>query len=212
MPVQDVHERSLTKAAALSRYWREDMFTPNDVIPVLNKAGISFVLIGAYGLGGWMREARATEDVDVVVAVKHLKKAVRALTAAFTTLEIQDEEVVVHLRDPDTRAAVIDIVKPTQPHLRVIFKHSQTVTSGGQEYRIPSLEMAIILKFAPMISLTRRDKDKYQDAHDFLSMVENNPALNLKKLTELGDLVYSGGGAEVVELVRKARAGEKLEL
>ena len=69
-----------------------------------------------------------------------------------------------------------------------------------------------MLKFAPMISLTRADEDKHQDAHDFIRMVKNNEAIDLETVEKLGELVYNGGGKEVVEMVRKIRAGEKLKL
>jgi hypothetical protein len=69
-----------------------------------------------------------------------------------------------------------------------------------------------VLKFCPMISLTRAAEDKHQDAHDFILMVKKNAEIDLEKLRELGDLVYPGGGKEIIELVRKVRAGEKLVL
>jgi hypothetical protein len=212
MLVKDVHAKSLAKITELSRYWSDSIITPLDVIPVLNQARVSFVLVGAYGVGGWMNEARATEDVDVVVAQKHVRKAVKVLLEAFPHLEADDHEVVTRLREKGTGTVVIDVMKPTQPHLRVIFKNTETIRSKGQEYRIPSLEMAVALKFAPMVSLTRADKDKYQDAHDFLALVENNSEMDSEKLAELGDLIYPAGGTELLELVRKARAGEKMNL
>ena len=61
------------------------------------------------------------------------------------------------------------------------------------------------------ISLARIDKKKLIDAHDFIDMVQKNPTLNVESLRALGDLVYSGGD-EIVEMVRKVRAGEKLSL
>jgi hypothetical protein len=54
--------------------------------------------------------------------------------------------------------------------------------------------------------------DKYQDAHDFGHIVMSNPDIDLAKLAKLGDLVYPGGGAEIVEKVRQVRAGETLKL
>ncbi len=63
-----------------------------------------------------------------------------------------------------------------------------------------------------MISLMRVDKKKLQDAADFIDIVERNPDIDLEMLEKLGDLVYNGGGKEILELVRKVRAGEKLEL
>jgi hypothetical protein len=72
--------------------------------------------------------------------------------------------------------------------------------------------MALALKFAPMTSPFREAQKKYQDAADFIALVKFNPAIDLRKLLQLGELVYSGGGKEIVEMVRRVRAGERLEL
>ena len=63
-----------------------------------------------------------------------------------------------------------------------------------------------------MVSLVRADEKKHLDAHDFISMVKANGDIDLEKLEELGNLVYAGGGKELVEKVRQVRAGEKLQL
>jgi hypothetical protein len=185
---------------------------PSDVITVLQSAGVSFVLVGAYGLAGWIKKPRATEDVDVVVAAKHHKKAIKALLSAFAHLEADDQPVVTRLRDRETQEVAIDVMKPNQQLYREVFKHTFTVSSKGQTFRIPSLEMALAMKFAPMISLHRKDADKLLDAHDFMYIVEANADIDLRKLNDLGDLVYPGGGKEVVEMVRRVRAGEALHL
>jgi DhnA family fructose-bisphosphate aldolase class Ia len=189
----------------------DEIISPQQVIAILNRARISFVLVGAYGLAGWM-EPRATQDVDVVVALKQVKKAVRLLTRAFPNLEAEEVEVVVRLRDPATGKVRIDVMKPTQQPYREIFKHTTRVAARGQEYRVPTLEMALTCKFGPMISLGRADAKKYQDAHDFIVMIKQNPAIDLAKLEHLGELLYAGGGKEILELVRRVKAGEKLEL
>jgi hypothetical protein len=72
--------------------------------------------------------------------------------------------------------------------------------------------MALAMKFAPMISLNRADEKKLIDASDFIVIVKSNPEIDLEKLAQLGDLVYPGGGAEIIEKVRQVRAGEKLHL
>jgi hypothetical protein len=185
---------------------------PLQVIQALNEAKISFVLVGAYGLAGWLKEARATEDVDVVVAARQLKKAAKLLCDAFSHLEPVDLPVVIRLRDRETHDVAIDVMKPAQQPYVVVFKHTHTVTAEGQTYRIPSLEMAIVMKFASMTSLYRSEADKHQDAHDFILMVENNPDFNKDKLVELGSLLYADGGKDVLEMARKAQAGEKLNL
>ena len=76
--------------------------------------------------------------------------------------------------------------------------------------KIPTLEMALAMKFGPMVSPNRADGKKRQDAADFTLIVAGHPEIDLEMLAEFGELVYPGGGKEIVELVRKIRAGEKL--
>lgn len=210
--VRDIHAQSLATSSALSEYYVPNLITPLEVIRVLNAAKVRFMLLGAHGLGGWMGKARATEDVDVLVGTRGHKKAVRALLAAFPHLQADDHEVVTRLRDPETGAVVIDVMKTNQPLYRDALKHTHTVESGGQRYQIPSLELALTTKFAAMISLTRADRDKFQDVRDFMYIVDTNPNIDLTKLHALGQLVYNGGGDEIVEKVRQVRAGEKMSL
>jgi hypothetical protein len=214
MPVKfrDIHVQSLATSSALSEYYVPNLITPLQVIRVLNAAKVRFMLLGAHGLGGWMGKPRATEDVDVLVGTRGHKKAVRALLTAFPHLQAEDHEVVTRLRDPETGTIVIDVRRTNQPLYRDALKHAHTVESGGQRYQIPSLELALATKFAAMISLTRADRDKFQDVRDFMYIVDMNPNIDLEKLHALGQLVYIGGGDEIVEKVRQVRAGEKLVL
>jgi hypothetical protein len=212
MKLADIHSRSLATSTALSEYYVENLITPLEVIKVLNAADVKFMLVGLHGIGGWLNDARATQDVDVLVAMRSQKKAISALSKAFPHLEVEDHPVVTRFREKDTGEVRIDVMKPNQELFREGLKHTHTVHNKGQTYKIPSLEMALTMKFAPMISLNRRDKDKYQDAHDFMQIIDSNPHIDLEKLALLGDLVYSGGGKEIVEKVRQVRAGEKMHL
>jgi len=212
MPTKTTHERELGVSTSLSRYYVESFISPMDVMSVLNEAGVKFMLVGLHGVVGWIDEARATEDVDILVGVKHHKKAVRLLLDRFTQVAAEDHEVVTRLRDKDSNKVLIDVMKTNQPLFREAFKHSKVVEAGTQRYLIPSLELALSMKFAPMISLTRADEDKLQDAHDFIRIVKCNANIDLVKLSQLGELVYPGGGEEIVEKVRQVRAGEKLQL
>jgi hypothetical protein len=214
MPVRarDIHVQSLMTSSALSELYVPNLITPLEVIRILNAARVKFMLLGAHGLGGWMGKPRATEDVDVLIGARGHKKAVGALLTAYPHLQAEEHEVVTRLRDPETGTIVIDVMKPNQPLYRDALKFTHTVQSGGQTYQIPSLELALATKFAAMISLTRADRDKFQDVRDFMYIVDNNPDIDLAKLHLLGQLVYNGSGDEVVEMVRKVRAGEKLTL
>jgi hypothetical protein len=212
MITQDIHARSLARSTALSAYYMPNLITPLDVIRVLKAANVRFMLVGAHGVGGWMRKPRATEDVDVLAGYRQEKKAVRALLAAFPHLKADDHEVVTRLRDSQSGDMVIDVLKPNQSLLREALRYAHVVESGGRSYRIPSLELALTMKFARMTSPNRADEDKFLDAHDFMYMVDSNPDIDLEKLAQLGDLVYPGGGVEIVEKVRQVRAGEKMKL
>jgi hypothetical protein len=212
MPLLEVHERNLDKSAQLSSFQVEKAIPPQDVIRILNGAKIRFVLVGAYGLAGWRQEPRATEDVDVVVAARQVKKAAKTLLAAFPHLEAVDLPVVIRLRERGTENVVIDLMKPMQQPYREVFKYTHEVHSQGQTYRVPALEMAIVMKFSAMTSHYRAEEDKYQDAHDFILLVKKNPDFDTAKLAELGSLIYPDGGKDVVEMARKVLAGEKLNL
>jgi hypothetical protein len=212
MQLRNVHSQSLGTSSALSGYYVTNAILPLEVIRVLDAAGVRFMLLGAHAIGGWTHEPRATEDVDVLVAARGHKKAVGALRAAFPRLHAEDHEDVTRLRDPETGKVAIDVMKPNQPLYRDALKYTHSVQSGAQTYSIPSLELALAMKFSAMISLTRADHKKLYDAGDFIRIVKANPDIDLEKLHALGQLVYNGGGAEVVEKVRQVRAGERLKL
>ena len=214
MPVSRLprdHAMSLAESAALSANQMPHVIAPLDVIAALNQAKVNFVLVGAHGLSGWVSDPRATRNVDVVVMSRHLKRATRALLEAFPHLEPVDHPVVVRLRDRASGNVLIDLLKQRELY-REAFKHTQLVSAGGQTYKIPSLEMALAMKFAAMLSPNRDDADRYQDAHDFINIVRANPEIDREKTAAVGELVFAGGGEDLLEMVRKVRAGEKLNI
>jgi hypothetical protein len=211
VPTLDYHAMTLADSSALSHYYMPTAILPTDVIRILDRARIPFVLVGAHGVFGWMQEGRTTKDVDVVVAARYHKKAVRVLLEEFSHLEEVELEVVSRLRNRETQQVLIDVMKPRELY-RAAFKHTHAVHTEGLTYRVPSLEMALAMKFAPMISPNREDVKKIIDSTDFIRIVRANSEIDLEKLSELGDLVYPGGGKEILELVRRVRAGETLLL
>ncbi|MBI1915025.1 MAG: nucleotidyltransferase [Planctomycetes bacterium] len=209
--VEDVHQRFFRTSVALSLAQVKNVIPPLDIIKVLNANGVKFVLVGAHGIAGWMRKPRATQDVDLVVMNQHVKKATRALLKAFPQLEAEDEEVVVRLRDRESKEVLIDLLKQRELY-REVFKHTQMASEAGESFRIPSLELALAMKYAAMISPNRPLEKVHQDAHDFIVMVKGNPKYNRDTLQTLGEVVFSGGGEELLEMIRKAAAGERLDL
>src|SRR5579863_10084075 len=87
--------RFVAKTSILSGFQVMNSIPLIDVIKVLNKGKISFVLMGAHAISNWTRSPRATEDVDVVVAARHQKKAVNNLIEVFSHLVAEDHEVVI---------------------------------------------------------------------------------------------------------------------
>ena len=211
-PTANGHTRSILESSSLSRLYVADFIAPVDVIRVLNAAAVKYVLVGAHSIGGWTHEPRATKDVDVIASKRDVKKAVTALTAAFPHLECDDQSVVVRLRIRDTREVAIDVMRPIEPVIAAALKNSIPAAIGRHKFRVPGVEMALALKFAPMVSLYRPDDKKLIDAADFIRIVRRNADLDLEKLSALGELVYPGGGTEIREMVRRVRAGEKLLL
>ena len=185
------------------------MISPTDVITVLNEAGVRFMLMGNYGITGWRGEERATQDVDVLVRTRDHRKAVRAIQEAFPRLGMEDFAVVTRFLDPATGEPVIDLMKPTDSLFKVAFRQTILVAEG---YRIPNLEFALACKFAAMVSPNRLEKKKHVDAADFIWMVERNQsAIRPTRLRQLGERVYPGGGAEIIQMVEDAKAGRRIE-
>ena len=183
---------------------------PQDIVPVLERANVDYVLLGLYGIIGWMKEPRATEDVDVLVARRHLKRALEAVRKAFPDLKSHDTPVVVRFFEKDT--GVLDIMKPHHPLFIEALKTATQRPLGSLKVRVPTLEMALALKFFSMTGQGRREEDKYQDAHDFIHIVKSNPSIDLANLEAWGELAYSGGGMDLVNMVEDARTGRALEI
>jgi hypothetical protein len=86
------------------------------------------------------------------------------------------------------------------------------VTSKGQVINVPSVEAAIAMKFAAAISPNRGDESRPQDRVDLVAIIKKHAAVNMRALTQLGDLVYPGGGRELCDLVTAVRQGKKVNL
>jgi hypothetical protein len=92
-----------------------------------------------------------------------------------------------------------------------LIKESRDVVIGGASVRIPVLEGVLAAKFCAMVSPLRRLADKQQDGVDFLRIIEANETVDDDLAEELGELVYAGGGKEILKLIADARAGKRLE-
>ena len=208
------HLEALRTSTKLTGWFRKDRepevldVTPENVIAVLNRVGIRPVLLGTYGLGGYRSEARATEDVDVLVGKREVLKAVRALEQEFPYLELHDTPVVIRFRNAATQKVVLDVMKPTSQTTQAVFRNTLAV---GKTHRIPTLEMALASKFMAILSPTRRQAKKLVDLGDFVDVIQHNRAiLNLKKLRRLADQIHPGSGARILRMVDDIDAGRRI--
>lgn len=210
------HRQALQISSTLTEWFYEmrrepkAMARPKKVIRVLNEVGARFVVMGTHGIVGYRSEARATQDVDVLVAKRDHSRAVRAIRAAYPKLGVQDTAVVTRFIHPATNKVVIDLMKPSFPLFRMVFRYCVAVE---QEYFIPDLEMALASKFAAMVSPNRAPAKKLIDAGDFVDVVlYNRGVLDLRKLRRFGDIVYPGGGKEMMQLISDIDAGRQIQL
>jgi len=208
------HLEALATSTKLTIWFREGRepevlnVTPENVIAALNRAGICPVLMGTYGIGGYRSEARATEDVDVLVSKRDVPKAVRALDETFPYLEIVDTPVVTRFRNAATQKIVLDLMKPTSEAMRAVFRNSVKV---GKTHRIPTLEMAIVSKYLAMHGPTRRLDKKLIDAGDFTNIVlHNREAISLEKLKRLGDRFLPSISKRILHLIDELDAGRSI--
>lgn len=182
---------------------------PKELIRLLNRSGVKFVLMGQHGISGWLSEPRATRDVDVVVQKRHHAKAVRAIQAAWPELVKKEFPVVTRFLDPANQEPVIDVMRPTDVYAEA-FKNCVRI---GKTHDVPNLEFALAAKFAAMVSRNRDIPKKLSDASDFAQMVFRNHAdINFDRLRSLGDAVCPGGGQELVRFVEDVKAGKPLRV
>jgi hypothetical protein len=181
---------------------------PLEVFRVLNSAKLKAVLVGAHAVNARTARPRATLDIDLVA--EKPSRVAEVLALQYPHLKMQDDPVVIRFKHEQREA--IDIIKPqSSPLFARVLKCTEQLVVQNVVITIPDVEAIVALKFASMISPTRRIEDKYADGRDFIMIVKAAAALNEHKLAELGELVYTGATKELLKHVADARAGRRLE-
>ena len=215
LPTRPVgHASGLATSISIVRNYRKDHrrrsqnVEPQQVIDVLNGAGIRrWVLMGLYGYVGYLSQPRATQDVDILVAAEELERVIAAIESRWPQLQMERLPIVVRFRDPGEIAItgemkqVIDIMLPSNEcYLAILAQYHRIDELTG--HRIPIIEAACASKYAALVSPYREWEKKSYDAGDLRSMMLPNKDIIDKAILErLGDLVYSGGGAELLEFL-----------
>jgi len=154
---------------------------------------------------------RATQDVDILIDKNELELAVSAILIRWPALQVDRQEVVVRFRDPGEVSItgevmqVIDLMLPSNDCYRAVLDQYHRIDKATGN-RIPILEAACASKFAALVSPHRLWDRKQQDAVDLRSIfVPNYDTIDRALLDHLGNLVYEGGGKELLEFLELAQ-------
>jgi hypothetical protein len=192
----------------------------NEVLRILIRKKIPFVLTGAHGIGGWTGRPRATKDVDILVKPENQARAVNAIKKLYPELEARDFSGITAFFVPGDKESVIDVVYPYRADQQQTLENP-TWTKNEEEglrYRVPSLEEALANKYGAMLTPTRRIDKRGLDTVDFTQMVIHSldvgqKPIDLGRLHQLGEMVWpDGGGKEILRLVEEVKAGKAINL
>ena len=207
---------NLQKSYELSSQQVEDVVNPLEVAALFEKERVSYALIGGHMLSFYTGTTRATVDVGFIIGGADFSRAVKIIDKAYAQFKHNDR--VYHVTyDSKTSDQIdperIDLVKDGFPLFReVVHGYCHTLRASNHTVKVPIVEAAIALKFAASISPNRGDENKPVDNADLLRLVRSRPDLNETALSKLGDLVYQGGGKELVSIVNDIRDGKPVNL
>ena len=211
------HWHALHVSSELTRWFRRvrephvKKVTVEGVLAALHREGINPVLLGTHGLNVYRSETRATQDVDVLVTKREVRKAVRILEEEYPYLEIRETSVVARFIDPVSQKPLIDVIKPASRAMQMVFRHSIKV---GKSHRIPKLEMAIACKLVAMIAPNRQEAEKTCGPERLHRRDSSTTAISsdIAKLKHWPSAVYPRGGAVVLQIVADIDAGRDVRL
>lgn len=210
-PLSNVFEEfeAIHRSSTLSKLQLEALNRPSysaaDVIDVLNKGGIKSVLVGAQAIAQHTKTPRATEDVDVVVS--DVDQAMTTIKEKWPHLIFNHDDPVVRVMDGEH--VVIDLIKPVDLYASAL-TNNYAGRIGNVKVSIPTVELAIAMKYAAMASPHRETEKKYLDASDFIRLVNSKEDLDLNKASKFVAHLYSGAGEEVKRYVQDVKSGKSL--
>lgn len=192
---------------------------PDQVARVLIDAKIEpWVLMGLHGYVGYLGDPRATQDVDVMVSCAVKDKAKEAIQRRWPELQANELEMVIRFHDPGESdregktKPVLDLMLPCSPFQEInLAEHILIDQETG--HHLPTLEAALVSKYAAMVSSYRAPQRKSYDAGDFRLMVLcNRQKIDIATLRDLADAVWDGGGNEIEDFLTIVDRGESFEL
>jgi len=211
------HAYGMQVSTRLTTYYRSTHrkgamdITPQQVIDCLVAADVqNWVRMGLHGYVGYLPMPRATQDVDVMVPFSQKDKAAKAIASQWPTLLRHNLPQVVRFMDSGDLdqdgkpKPVVDLMMPWSPFQITILKdHVRVDPETG--HRLPTIEAAIVSKYAAYISPHRDWKKKQQDAVDMRQIVAANwRDIDRERLSALAGQVWEQGAAEIIQFMQFA--------
>lgn len=208
------HAYGLAVSTRLTTYYREARcegsvdVKPQEVIDCLVEAGVKkYCLMGLHGYVGYLPMPRATQDVDIMVPYSQKNKAAKAVGIRWPMLQRTDLSQVVRFMDPADRdengraKPVIDIMLPWSKFQETILKEFVLVDKKSKN-RIPTVEAAIVSKYAALVSPHRDWEKREYDAGDLRRIIKANfQKLDKQVLERLASEVWERGGKEILQFL-----------
>ncbi|MEX0641265.1 MAG: hypothetical protein WD468_01115, partial [Pirellulales bacterium] len=99
---------------------------------------------------------------------------------------------------------VVDLMHPWTPFQELILKE-YVIVNEQTKHRLPTVEAALVSKYASMLSPYRDRDKKEQDAVDFRRIARaNHDRLQVDDLRRLAGLAWEGGADEIMRFVEMA--------
>lgn len=204
---------NLRKSFELSSQQTEDVVNPLEVAALFEEQELSFVLIGGHMLSFYTGIARATVGVDFIISDADFAKASKTINQSYR--QFRETDRVYHVTFDTKKNVVdperIDLIKDVFPLFReVVSQYSTRLREDIHSVKIPTIEAAIALKFAASISPNRGNEDKPIDNTDLLRLIKSTAKFDEKALFALGELIYTGGGKELISVVNDMKSGKSV--
>jgi len=211
------HAYGLAVSTRLTSYYRTTHrknamdITPQQVIDCLVAANVKeWVLMGLHGYVGYLPMPRATQDVDIMVPFSQRERAAKAIAAQWPTLLRRNLPQVIRFMDggdldqEGKPKPVIDLMMPWSAfQISILKDHVYVDPETGN--RLPTIEAAIVSKYAAFISPHRDLDKKAYDAGDLSRLFKANwKVIDRERLSNLANQVWEQGGGEIIQFMQLA--------
>jgi hypothetical protein len=141
------------------------------MVDALERAELPWCAIGGVAVNHWAREPMVTRDVDFVVAVDHVERAVTVLAAAGFTPERHEWSINFSAKSQ------LSIQLSTEDFYREFPARSVPADVHGILLRVASIEDTLAGKIKAWSAPERRPSKRIKDLGDIARLVEVQPHL-----------------------------------